>query len=104
MEQRSIGGIKYEHPRQGYESVFGGWLASGDLPELVVGENTKYPSPGVWFETGAFEEVVCDVLLIDFARKDTCCWRLTQAKPILGFMQGDLQKYMHSCPQNLDRG
>ena len=70
MEQRSIGGIKYEHPRQGYESVLGGWLASGDLPELVVGENTKYPLPGVWFETGAFEEVGCDELLIVFARKD----------------------------------
>ena len=69
MEQRSIGGIKYEHPRQGYESVFGGWLASGDLPELVVGENTKYPLPGVWFETGAFEEVACDVLLIDLPER-----------------------------------
>ena len=70
MEQRSIGGIKYEHPQQGYEYVLGGWSASGDLPELVVGEITKYPSPGVWFETGVFEEVACDVLLIVFARKD----------------------------------
>ena len=49
--------------------ALGGWSASGDVPELVVGENTKYPSPGVWFETGAFEEVACDALLIVFARK-----------------------------------
>ena len=30
----------------------------------------KYPSPGVWFEMGAFEEIACDTLLIVFARKD----------------------------------
>ena len=70
MEQRSIGGLIYERAREGYESVLIGWSAIGEVPELVIGENTKYPSPRVWFETGAFEEVACDALLIVFARKD----------------------------------